>query len=173
MEDKQYVYEFESGDAFFEEMQQDIVQNGHFRTHLTLDKSATMIQMNFHIQGSIGLICDRSLEAFDEPIELTQRMILKFGDHDEELTEEIEIIRRSTAQINVARYIFDFIVLSLPMKKLHPSQRSLTDPVEATDEEGTLVYSSGTPAGNQEAEASPEDAPVDPRWEALKKLKGE
>ena len=103
-------------------------------------------------------------------------MILKFGDHDEELTEEIEIIRRNTAQINVARYIFDFIVLSLPMKKLHPSQRSGADDdsAEPTGEEGTLVYSSGAPADEAATdEATDDDAPIDPRWEALKKLKGQ
>lgn len=170
LEDKQYDYDMESGDAFFEEMEQDLIEHGHFKTHVVLNKSATMIQLRFHTIGSVTLTCDRSLETFEEPVDSDERIILKFGDHNEELTEEIEIISRNTNRINVARYIFDFIALSLPVKKLHPSLRTEEDDfsLEDDEEEGTLVYTSGAADDGEERE---EDEKVDPRWEALKKLK--
>ncbi|MET7255081.1 YceD family protein [Dyadobacter fermentans] len=171
LEDKQYDYDMESGDAFFEEMEQDLIEHGHFKTHVVLNKSATMIQLRFHTTGSVILTCDRSLETFEEPIDSDERIILKFGDHNEELTEEIEIISRNTNRINVARYIFDFIALSLPVKKLHPSLRTEEDEFDLEDdeEEGTLVYTSGGEA--EEGDEREEEEKVDPRWEALKKLK--
>ena len=170
LEDKQYDYDMESDDAFFEEMEQDLIEHGHFKTHVVLNKSATMIQLRFHTRGSVTLTCDRSLEPFEEPVDSNERIILKFGDHNEELTEEIEIIGRNTNRINVARYIFDFIALSLPVKKLHPSLRTEEDEFDLEDdeEEGTLVYTSGAAEEGDEKE---EDEKVDPRWEALKKLK--
>ena len=170
LEDKQYDYDMESGDAFFEEMEQDLIEHGHFKTHVILNKSATMIQLRFHTQGSVTLTCDRSLETFEEPIDSDERIILKFGDHNEELTEEIEIISRNTNRINVARYIFDFIALSLPVKKLHPSLRTEEDDFDLEDdeEEGTLVYTSG---GEEEGDEREEEEKIDPRWEALKNLK--
>ncbi len=161
---KQHVYAFESGDAFFEEMQQEIISHGHFRTDLILDKSATLIQLNFHIAGSAELTCDRTLELFDEPFDIERRLILKLGDRDEELGSDIEVINRTTQRINVAQYIYEFIVLSLPVKKLHPSQRG-----EEGQEFETLVYSS--PAGSTGKAAEGEE--TDPRWEQLKKLKKE
>ncbi|KAA0994034.1 DUF177 domain-containing protein [Dyadobacter sp. UC 10] len=171
LEDKQYDYDMESGDAFFEELDQDLIEHGHFKTHVVLSKSATMIQLHFHTEGAVTLICDRSLEPFEEPIDSDERIILKFGDHNEELTEEIEIINRNTNRINVARYLFDFIALSLPTKKIHPSLRTDEDELDPEDDEteATLVYSS---AKNEEEEPG-EDQKIDPRWEALKKLKGE
>ena len=170
LEDKQYDYDMESDDAFFEEMEQDLIEHGHFKTHVVLNKSATMIQLRFHTIGSVTLTCDRSLEPFEEPVDSNERIILKFGDHNEELTEEIEIIGRNTNRINVARYIFDFIALSLPVKKLHPSLRTEEDEFDLEDdeEEGTLVYTSGAAEEGDEKE---EDEKVDPRWDALKKLK--
>jgi uncharacterized metal-binding protein YceD (DUF177 family) len=173
LEDKQYVYDIESGDAFFEEMEQDLIEHGQFRTHVILNKSSTMIQLNFHIEGSVSLVCDRSLEPFEEPVLLDERMILKFGDHNEELTDEIEIINRNTNRINIAGYVFDFIALSLPVKKLHPSLRTEEDEFDELEEEedGVLVYSSGE-AGADDEETEDQEI-VDPRWEALKKLKGE
>ncbi|HEV7351113.1 DUF177 domain-containing protein [Telluribacter sp.] len=175
LEDKRYVYDFESGDAFFEEMQQDVIQHGHFRAQVTLDKSATMVQLQFQVVGSVELTCDRTLDPFDEPVDTQGRLILKFGDYDEELTEEIEIIHRNTTRINVARYIFDFIVLSLPMKRLHPSLRA-AEKNDEDDEPETLVYSSlpDTETDPEEETGTDEgnDTEVDPRWEALKKLRG-
>lgn len=171
LEDKQYDYDMESGDAFFEEMEQDLIEHGHFKTHVVLSKSATMIQLRFHTTGSVTLTCDRSLEPFEEPIDSDERIILKFGDHNEELTEEIEIISRNTNRINVARYVFDFIALSLPVKKLHPSLRTEEDEFDLEDdeEEGTLVYTSG--GETEEGGESEDEEKIDPRWEALKNLK--
>lgn len=171
LEDKQYDYDMESGDAFFEEMEQDLIEHGHFKTHVVLNKSATMIQLRFQTKGSVTLTCDRSLETFEEPIDSDERIILKFGDHNEELTEEIEIISRNTNRINVARYVFDFIALSLPVKKLHPSLRTEEDDfnLEDDEEEGTLVYTSGGEA--EEGEEGQDEEEIDPRWEALKNLK--
>jgi uncharacterized metal-binding protein YceD (DUF177 family) len=166
LEDKQYVYDQESGDAFFEEMNQDFINHGNFRVITTLDKSTTMIQLQFQIEGSVELTCDRSLETFNEPVQTEGRMFLKFGDRDEELTEEIEIIHRNTTRINIARYIFDLIVLSLPMKRIHPDLRK----EESDDETETLVYSSTPAATETQEEESPSET-IDPRWEALKKLK--
>ncbi len=170
LKDKQYVYDFESGSEFFEELEQDLISSGHFKTHLTLDKSATMLILNFDIQGEVGLVCDRSLEDFDESIDLKERLILKYSDHDEELGDEIELIRHETVRINVARYIFDYIALALPMKKLHPRFRSdETDDEYEEDEDGILVYQSQDEDTESDDTESEE---VDPRWEALQKLKG-
>jgi uncharacterized metal-binding protein YceD (DUF177 family) len=171
LEDKQYDYDMESGDAFFQELDQDLIEHGHFKTHVVLNKSATMIQLNFHTQGVVTLICDRSLEPFEEPIDSNERIILKFGDHNEELTEEIEIINRNTTRINIARYLFDFIALSLPVKKIHPDLRGEQSDTDDEDEsEGVLVYSSQDTA--ESASNNEEEEKIDPRWEALKKLKG-
>ncbi|MCE7067333.1 DUF177 domain-containing protein [Dyadobacter sp. CY326] len=170
LEDKQYAYEMESGDVFFQELEQDLIEYGHFKTRVVLNKSATMIQLNFHTVGSVTLTCDRSLEPFEEPIDSNERIILKFGDHNEELTEEIEIIDRNTTRINVARYLFDFIALSLPFKKIHPDLRDEEEEIDPLDEaDGILVYSSETAEG----EEIEQEEKIDPRWEALKKLKGE
>jgi uncharacterized metal-binding protein YceD (DUF177 family) len=168
LEDKQYDYDMESGDAFFEELEQDLIERGSFKTHVVLNKSATMLQLHFHTEGSVELVCDRSLEPFEEPVVSDERLILKFGDRNEELTDEIEIISRNTNRINVARYIFEFIALSLPVKKIHPDLRSKVEEELKDEEEGILVYSSVKP----EDEDDEEGEKMDPRWEALKKLKG-
>jgi len=120
LENKQYVHEFEGKDDFFEALDQELIQKGNFKSTVVLNKNETMIQMVYKITGSVELTCDRSLDLFDFPVDVTQKMILKFSDHNEEITEELVLIDRNTQYINVAQDIFDFIGLQIPIKKLHP-----------------------------------------------------
>ncbi|MBO9638156.1 MAG: DUF177 domain-containing protein [Siphonobacter aquaeclarae] len=163
LENKHYDFEFEGGEAFFAALDQELIRKGAFRAKVGLDKSSTMIQLSFDIEGTYELICDRSLDPFDEPFRAKEKMILKFGDRNEVLSDEIEIITWETTTINVARYLFDFIGLTVPMKKLHPRFRK-PEEEEEEEEDQTLVYSSAKP----EEETEPE---VDPRWAALQQLK--
>ncbi|MDJ1502409.1 DUF177 domain-containing protein [Xanthocytophaga agilis] len=164
LKDKAYTFDFKGNNSFFKLFENSLVENGVFKVELYLDKSATMIQLNFHITGSIELTCDRSLEQFDYPLDIEEKHILKFGEDDKELTDEIEIINRHTATINVAQYIYEFIVLAIPMKKIHPK---FADQQYEENEEGLLVYRS-----KEEEETSEEkdEENIDPRWAALRKL---
>lgn len=120
LENKQYLHEFEGNDDFFEALDQELIHKGNFKANVVLNKNETMIQMMYNITGSVELTCDRSLDLFDFPVDITQKMILKFSDHNEEITEELVLIDRNTQYINVAQDIFDFIGLQIPIKKLHP-----------------------------------------------------
>ena len=120
LENKQYMHEFEGENDFFEALDQNLIQKGHFKATVALNKNETMIQMIYKISGSVELTCDRSLDLFDFSVDITQKMILKFSDHNEEITEELMLIDRNTQYINVAQDVFDFIGLQIPIKKLHP-----------------------------------------------------
>jgi uncharacterized protein len=188
LENKQYMYQFEGDDEFFSLYEQDLVQKGNFKATIILDKSETMIQMKYVIEGSVELICDRSLDEFDFLINLSEKMILKFGDHNEELSDEMMLIDRNTPAINVAQDIFDFIALQIPMKKLHPRFRK-DEPIIDFDEdeddedfdlfvdeeEGELVYSTENgiieDSNQDEEQEQTKEKPTDPRWEALMKLR--
>ncbi len=167
LEERPYEFDYALGEAFFEQMPQEIIERGDFKVHLRLEKSSTMIQLWFTIDGQAELTCDRSLEPFEEPVHTKDKLILKFGDHYEELTDEISIINRNTGRINVANYIFEFIALAMPMRKIHPDLREEDDEATDDDQAGAIIYSSE----KNEVETKNEEPKTDPRWEALKKLK--
>lgn len=165
LENKRYEYDFTSDNAFFAALEQELIEKGTVKTHLILDKSETMIRLDFHITGTVEQTCDRSLDCYDEPVDTKQMMLLKFGDHNEELSDEIELIERNTATINVARYIFEFLSLSLPMKRLHPRFRDEDDADDGST--GKLIYRSDPEPDETEDTDQPN---IDPRWAALRKL---
>ncbi len=154
---KQHEYEFESDSGFFQQLEQELIESGSFKAKLLLNKSETMVIVDFVIVGQVDLVCDRSLDMFSEPISLKERLIYKFGDQSSVLTDEIEVIKQNTVQLSLAAHIFEFIALSLPMKKLHPRFRN-----SDTEDEEILVYSSLQ---------TEEPQTTDPRWAGLSKLK--
>jgi len=154
-------FQFEVGNEFFQKYGTGLLSEGTFTVDVTLDKRETFLETTFSIKGSAKLVCDRSLDVFDYPIDLTSKIIFKYGDEDKEISEDIVMIHRGTETLELGQFIYEFIALAIPMKKLHP--RFQNESEEESDSEGTIVYSS-------EGETKEEDKEIDPRWEMLKKL---
>jgi uncharacterized metal-binding protein YceD (DUF177 family) len=164
LEDKSYHYAFSGDDSFFAAFEQDWVEKGQFAVTADLTKSALMIQVQLNIIGTIELICDRSLEAFDYPFEVNEKIIFKYSDHSEDLGDNLFLLDRKEPKLDLSQDIFDFIALEVPMKKLHP--RLLEE--EDAASEGVFIYSTERA---DEKPASTIDEVIDPRWAVLQKLK--
>lgn len=159
LSNKVHHFNYEIGDDFFRLFGTDLISSGSFNVDVSLNKHETFIEATFAIRGKALLVCDRSLEAFDEPLETTRMIVFKFGEEDREISDEIMLIQRDTTSLKLGQFIYEFIGLALPMKRLHPRFRN-----EDESESGGIVYSSDPD--------KPEDAgETDPRWEKLKKLK--
>jgi len=153
---KVHEFRYPVGDAFFEHFGKEMVEKGNLDAIVTMDKQETLLDVNISIRGSVVLICDRSLEPFDFPIERKNRVLFRYAEQAGEVSEDIIHITRDTASINMGQLIYELICTSIPMRKLHPKFKD-----EPVDEEGGIVYKTG--------ETEPEVS--DPRWEKLKNLK--
>jgi uncharacterized protein len=167
-------FDYEIGDAFFGQYgsDPDLVSQGHFRADVTLDKHETFIAAEFVLKGAATLVCDRSLESFEYPIESKHSIVFKLGDRDEEMSDEIIMIHRDTATLELGHYLYEMIALAIPMKKLHPKfQDEEAADEEDEDAEGKIVYTSATDSDHAADGPDDEDGATDPRWDILKKLK--
>ncbi len=152
-----HQYNFDFDDSFFDMFEGSFVTKGRGKVDLELLKSDTFIELKFEIAGKIELVCDRSLEPFWNELSLTNKLLLKFGDDWEEISDEILMMPRNEQTINVSQYIYEFIGVSIPMKKLHPKFNN-------EDETDNFVYYS-------EDSDEENNEPIDPRWKKLKDLK--
>jgi uncharacterized metal-binding protein YceD (DUF177 family) len=95
---------------------------------------------------------------------INKKIVFKYGDTDEEISDEIIIINREADSLELGQYIYEFISLAVPYKKLHPRyQGELETPEES---EGKIIYTSKDSTDDDENGDN-----IDPRWEKLKKLK--
>jgi uncharacterized protein len=163
LSNKVHEFHYEFGDEFFAQYGTGLVSSGTFEADVALDKHETFIEGTFKIRGKAKLICDRSLDPFDHPVKIEKKIVFKYGDTDEELSDEIVIIHRDTDSLELGQYIYEFIGLEIPIKKLHPRYQNEPD---NENEEGKLIYTSGDKNHDPDS-----DEDIDPRWEKLKKLK--
>ncbi len=170
LKNQDYSYDYSLDAAFFELYDDSPIKQGVFDVHLDLIKSETMLQLDFHIQGQVELVCDRSLEPFLEQIQDHKKQIFKFADREEEVSDELSFIPWGTDTLNLAHLMYEYIILALPYKRLHPDYREEGDEEEEENQNATVwVYSSDEETEDEPSSRVDED-PVDPRWNALKKL---
>jgi len=152
----QHGYSYKIDDRFFELFEYSLVERGILQADVILDKKSTFLQLSFDIKGDVRLICDRSLDEFDFPVDCIHDLILKFGDEDQEVSDEVEIIQHGTQVINIAKYLYEFVTLEIPMKKLHPR-------FQEKPSETPIVFTTGDSDDNE--------SDSDQRWNELKKIK--
>jgi uncharacterized metal-binding protein YceD (DUF177 family) len=160
----EHEYSFDFDPDFFKNFENSPVEKGSGVVKVNLEKSETFLEMSMEIKGTLELLCDRSLDPFDYPVILQKKIIFKFGDElDPGEEDEIIFIPWNTQTIQLEHYIYEFLSLEVPMKKLH--SRFLEE--DNNIEEETLVYSSPSESKSKEEEN------IDPRWQKLENLEGD
>ncbi len=162
----EYVFDFD--DEFLNNFGNSFVKNGAGEIKTGLIKTETFIELEFEITGSIELICDRSLDLFDFPLQLTEKLVFKYGEEiDNREEDEMIFIPWNPHSINIAQFVYEFISVAIPLKKLHPRYNN-----EDLSIEDHLIYSSGKQSDSNKYPGIKEDE-IDPRWQRLKELKKE
>ena len=116
-------------------------------------KSDIMLNLLFKIEGKTTLICDRTLKPFNYLLKFEKKILFKFSDKEEELSDEMLTINHNKSILNVGKFIYEFFILKIPIKRLHPSLKN-------EDNIDNFVYT--TTKGEKR---------FDPRLELLKNLK--
>lgn len=154
-----YPFEFEIDNSFFEHFDSSEIKNSRLSVNIDFEKQTRMLILNFNISGNVRLICDRCLDEFDQAIQTEKKLIVKLGTEEKEETDEIISIPNSEHAFNVAQYIYEFIHLTLPVKKVHP-----------TNENGESLCNAEVINKLKEHQINIIEE-KDPRWESLKNIK--
>src|SRR5690606_21847082 len=160
---KQGKHEFKYNirNTFFESFEYDEFNGADIVIDVTLNKMSTMMELEMKAQGTVNVDCDLTNEPYDQKVKADLELVIKFGDEYNNENDEILIIPHAEYQINIAQYIYEMLVLSVPLKKVHPGVLDGTLKSEALDKLQELQPKE-TKTTNEED--------IDPRWDALKKL---
>ena len=154
-----HKFEYKIDKQFFESYSYDEFLDADF--HITLDflKKSTLLELHFESEGEATVSCDVTNEPFHLPLKGSLDLVVKFGDDYNDENEEVLILPHGEHQLDLSQYLYEMIVLSVPLKKIHPGV-----------EDGSLK----SDILNKLEELSPnknkEIDEIDPRWEDLKKL---
>lgn len=154
-----HKFEYKIDKQFFESYSYDEFLDADFNVLLDFTKKSTLLELHFKFSGLGKVACDLTNEPFELPMHGSLDLVVKFGDEYNDDNEEVLILPHGEHQMDVSQYIYEMIVLAIPLKKIHPgiADGSLkSDILKKLDEL--------SPDKNKEIDE------IDPRWEDLKKL---
>ena len=150
---------FDLDDTYFKAI--DAPEVGQGRVHVSLDVVRTgndFFTLDFHEVGMVLVPCDICLELMEQPIETTQRLEVRLGTENSE-EDDLVTVAEDEGILDVAWYLYEFIALAIPIKHVHAPGKCNPAMVRALEEH------SAARSGQED------EQPMDPRWEALLKLK--
>jgi len=152
-------FQYSINNTFFTEFGYDQFEEARIKIDLILDKRPTLLDLAFEHSGEINVPCDLTGEFFDLPIKGTLNLIVQFGQEYNDENEELLILPHGEYQLNVAQYIYEMIVLSIPAKRIHTGIKNGN--VDVSDYQKHITYRQ--PEDTEQKE-------IDPRWSVLENL---
>lgn len=157
-----HQFEYDIDNEFFEHFEYDDLNSSNVKIDLLLEKKTTMMELTFKASGSVNVNCDLTNEPYDQPIDGSLFLVIKFGEEFNDENEDLLILPHGEYEVNIQQYIYELIVLSIPLKRVHPGVEDGTLDSEVLDKLEELSI-------NNNENKNDEDE-IDPRWDKLKNL---
>ena len=117
----EFTYDLDS--KFFLEKGCKDASNVNAQVKLTLEKNTGFMLLRFDVDGKADVSCDRcgnplAVNLWDE-----FKMVIKLVDNPEEMNDQEEdpdiyYIARTESHLNVSDWIYEFVMLSIPMQRM-------------------------------------------------------
>ncbi len=158
-----HQFEYQINNTFFDRFDYHEFENSDIKVNVVLEKKSTMLELAFKHKGTIHVPCDLTGEMFDFPIKGKIKLVVQFGEQFNNDNEELLILPHGEFQLDISQYMYEMIVLSIPLKKVHPGIKDGTLKTPELDKLKELSV-------KKQKIAEKEETNTDPRWDKLKKL---
>jgi uncharacterized protein len=152
-----HEFEFDINGTFFEQFDDCEITEANLQVVVVLLKQNNLMQLQFDINGTVNLDCDRCLIPYDFPIEASENLVVRFG-NPEDSTDEIMVINEGEGEADVSHYLFEYITLALPYRRV-PCE--IDEDFECDEDTLKKLNESSVD----------EEKETNPMWEKLNKLK--
>lgn len=153
-----HTFDFQLDDKFFAQFENSQITKGAIQVKTYFDKRADMYVFTFDWQGTTNAVCDRCLTAIQLPLKGAEQLVIKFAEVER---EEVDVvyIPMDTSHFNIARYLYEYVSLSLPLIKVYDCEDEAEPPCD--EEMLDRLY---------EDDAAEEAPTTNPVWDVLKNL---
>ena len=173
------IVEYNLDNEYFKKIDSPEVQIGNVKAKVSVQKKMNAYELKFEVDGIITIPCDRCLDDMEQAIHHKDKLLVKLGETFSE-EDEIVIVPESEGAINIAWFLYEFIVLNIPIKHVHATgecnkmmvgklkkhitrQKSDSDD---DDEDGSSVLEF-----DDDDDFSTNEIQTDPRWDGLQNIK--
>jgi len=162
LKEGQHEFKFKVEPSFFEQNKFIDEVSGKLNLKVLLDKKINLATLDFEFDGILNLLCDRCNSEMNYPLNYHDKLYVKFGHESYDNTDEVIVLHDGDHEMDITSYIYEFIQLAIPMKKVHDEGECDPEVINKLKEFQLNI---------DDIEQKQEINNIDPRWEALNKLK--
>jgi uncharacterized metal-binding protein YceD (DUF177 family) len=159
LKDSVSVVEVDLDDRYFSALDGSQLEHGSLHVSVSIRKMAGFFEFLFHTEGSVTVTCDRCLDDMDQPIVADNKLVVRLGDTYSE-DDDTVTVDENEGIFDMSWFIYEFTMLAIPIKHVHAPGKCNSVMTQK------LAELSGAVRSSEEVDES-----VDPRWDALLKLK--
>ena len=149
-----YNYHFMLDEEFFEEWKNEEIEGGKVEIEAKMERMERMLMFTFSLSGEVATPCDRCLGRVTIPIEGEEHLCVRFSDTEICDDEDVVVLPENAFEIDLKQWLYEYVAVRIPMQHVHPDGECDPEMTKFIKEEGEEM-----------------EEEMDPRWEALKKLK--
>ena len=154
------VVEYDLDDDFFAALDGSQLEHGALHVSVSIRKMTGFFDLQFHQEGTVTVTCDRCLDDMEQPITADNSLTVRLGDTYDDDGDDTVTIEEREGILDLSWFIYEFIMLAIPIKHIHAPGKCNSAMTQKLSE-----LSDAARSGEEAGET------VDPRWEALLKLK--
>ncbi len=153
------TFSFTLDNDYFDAIEATEVKGGALSAKLSVNKVASIFELDFQIVGDAIVTCDLCLDDMSIPVDTRQKVVVRMGPENAEDGDTI-IVAEDEGVIDVSWLIYEFIALSLPTRHVHADGQCNPD----------MLMRLQKMTVHDETDEDAEET-TDPRWNKLKELK--
>ncbi len=171
-----HEFEYTLDSEFFRNMESEDIRRGEVKVTLTVNCKSDYYELDFTLKGAVNIPCDRCLDDMEHEVDTTYHLCVKYGETYSDENDDLLIIPESDAYLNIAYIVYDTVALTIPLKHVHPAgkcnkgmaQKLKMHASSQASDEFEDFEDDGEDGGD--IDTREDNAQVDPRWDALRKL---
>ena len=158
-------WEWHIDDNFFSAIE-GLIRRGNIQTTVECTSAASIYKFQISSLGTVIVPCDRCLADLELRIETTDELTVKLGsEHSDE--GDCVIVPETEGYIDLAQYIYEFIVLAMPITCTHePGKCDETMILELSRYQAAR----SSQEDDEDNDSDADNGSVDERWAVLKTL---
>jgi len=157
-----HTFTYDIDETFFALFPTSEITQGKVLVNIDMLAKTTGLQLDFNLTGTVMIGCDICIDEFEMPVNYKSVLHVRFSEKSSDISDvdDVLLLAHEEHEIDVSQHIFEFIHLSLPLKRVHPKNENGKSTCNKEMIQQLKKYKIATETGND----------TDPRWDDLKKL---
>lgn len=115
-----YEFTFKVGSELFAAEECSEIKEGECDVRVEMERVSSAANLTVHIEGYVLVPCDRCLEEYRQEVEYDGELSIVIRDGETDYDGETLWLSPADEEADLGHYIYESIVLALPLSRVHP-----------------------------------------------------